>query len=69
MIGLQGRVSPLIQTIKTFLEDGKLGNVLGSSVVASGGTRSRDSIIAGLKYFTQREVGGNIVTIGFGHRK
>lgn len=67
MVGLQGRVSPVVLKIKSLLEQGIIGKVLSSSITAAGGTRSRDSVPVGLKYFTERHVGGNLVTIGFGH--
>ncbi len=67
IIGLQGELSPMILKIRSLIErENKIGNVLSSSIVAAGGTRTRDSIIEGLKYFTRKVVGGNIVTIGFG---
>lgn len=69
MIGLQCRESPIIAKIRTLLASGKTGKVLSSSVVASGGSRLRDSLPEGLKYFTDKEVGGNLVTIGYGHGK
>ncbi|KAI9775336.1 MAG: hypothetical protein M1835_005858 [Candelina submexicana] len=67
MVGLQGRLSPIVLKVKSLVEDGRIGKVLSTNVVADGGTASRDSLKEGLKYFTQKEVGGNIVTIGFGH--
>lgn len=67
MVGLQGRVSPVVLKIKSLLEQGIIGEVLSSSIIAAGGTRLRDLVLVGLKYFTERHVGGNLVTIGFGH--
>lgn len=67
MVGLQGQFSPIVNKVKSMIEQGALGKVLSSSVVGIGGVRSRDSIPSSLKYFTERSVGGNIVTIGFGH--
>lgn len=67
MVGLQGRVSPIIATIKRLLGSGEIGQVLSSSVSASGGVKSRDALPEGLKYFTQKDVGGNVVTIGYAH--
>lgn len=67
MVGLQGRVSPIVITVKRLLGAGEIGQVLSSSVIASGGTRLRDALPQGLKYFTERDVGGNVVTIGFAH--
>lgn len=69
LIGLQCRESPIIAKLKSLLATGKIGKVLSSSVVASGGSRLRDSLPEGLKYFTDKEVGGNLVTIGYGHSK
>lgn len=68
MIGLQGQIDPMILKLKSVIgQQGRLGKVLSSSVLAFGGTRTRDSLTEGLRYFTQKDVGGNIVTIGFGH--
>lgn len=68
MIGLQGELSPIILKVKSLIEkENKIGKVLSSSIIAAGGTRMRDSMIEGLKYFTRKIVGGNMVTIGFGH--
>ena len=68
IIGLQGELSPVILKVKSLIEqENKIGKVLSSSVNAAGGTRMRDSMIEGLKYFTRKAVGGNVVTIGFGH--
>ncbi len=68
IIGLQGELSPMILKLKSLIEQqNKIGKVLSSSVIAAGGTRTRDRMVEGLKYFTRKDVGGNIVTIGFGH--
>lgn len=68
IIGLQGELSPIILKVKSLIEqENKIGRVLSSSVTAAGGTGTRDKMIEGLKYFTRKVVGGNIVTIGFGH--
>lgn len=67
MVGLQGRVAPPYLKIQEILESGKLGKVLSSELKAYGGTISRDTIPAGLTYFTERKVGGNPYTIGFAH--
>lgn len=67
-VGLQGRVAPPYLKIKEILESGQIGKVLSSELKAYGGTISRDVIPTGLKYFTERKVGGNPFTIGFGHR-
>ena len=69
MVCLQGRVSPIYLKVKEIIEGGKIGKVLSSSVVGSGGTNSRDSIGESLAYFFDRSVGGNLVTIHLGHCK
>ena len=68
MIGLQGHVSPMILKVKSLIEEGRIGKILsGSAVAIYGGSRTRDTLIEGLRYFTEKEVGGNPVTIGLGH--
>ena len=69
VVGLQGRVSPFVQRIKSVVEEGRIGKILSSSITACGGSSTRDSLPERLGYFTQKSVGGNMVTIGFGHRK
>ena len=68
IVGLQGELSPMILKLRSLIEqDNKIGKILSSSVAAAGGTRMRDGMLEGLKYFTRKVVGGNVVTIGFGH--
>ena len=68
IIGLQGQLTPIVVKLKSLIDqENKIGKVLSSSILAFGGTRTRDSLIEGLRYFTQKEVGGNVVTIGLGH--
>ena len=68
-VGIQGRLAPVALAIKDVLREGKLGKVLSSEVRAAGGTVDRELLAAGLSYFADLKVGGNIVTIGFAHRK
>ena len=67
MIGLQGQLTPIMLKLQSIIEEGRIGKVLSSSVLAFGGTVARDSLPEGLKYFARKEIGGNVVTIGFGH--
>ena len=60
MIGLQGRCSPVCKKLQSLLDQGRIGKVKASSIYAIGGTRFRDNIMAGIKYFARREVGGNV---------
>lgn len=66
-VGLQGRFAPPVVKIKEVLRSGTVGKLLSTEVRIFGGTKDRQSLTHGLKYFTQKEVGGNAITIGFGH--
>ena len=68
MVGLQGELTPIVLKVKSLIEEeDKIGKVLSSTVVAAGLTRTRDTLPEGLKYFTEKRYGGNMVTIGIGH--
>lgn len=67
IIGLQGRWARPVLKIKEILKSGNVGKILSTDVRAFGGTNHRDILPSGLKYFAQREVGGNPITIGFAH--
>ncbi|KAA8643994.1 hypothetical protein EYZ11_006592 [Aspergillus tanneri] len=66
-VGLQGRFAPPVMRVKETLQSGRLGKLLSTELRAFGGTRDREILPTGLKYFAQKEVGGNPITIGFGH--
>lgn len=67
ILGLQGRLSPPIVRVREILEQGRIGKMLSSELLAAGGTMDREILPPGLAYFADRAVGGNIYTIGFGH--
>jgi predicted dehydrogenase len=67
VIGLQGRLAPLVGKLKGLVESGRIGKVLSVEVRAFGGTNAADAVPRGLDYFLRRDVGGNIYTIGFAH--
>ncbi|KAK7007832.1 oxidoreductase family protein [Favolaschia claudopus] len=67
MIGVQGRVAPAVLKVKELIESGRIGDVVSVEVRAAGGLNDRQIIPATLEYFTRKEVGGNIITIGLGH--
>ncbi|KUI55236.1 Galactose/lactose metabolism regulatory protein GAL80 [Cytospora mali] len=67
MVGLQGRLAPVVLKVKELVEEGSLGKVLSSEVRGFGGTIDRELLASGLTYFTERKIGGNIFTIGFAH--
>ena len=68
-VGLQRRWSPPVLKVKDLLANGsgQLGKVLSTEIRAFGGTIDREVLPASLKYFTQREIGGNQIVIGVGH--
>ncbi|KAF2249195.1 putative oxidoreductase [Trematosphaeria pertusa] len=66
-VGLQRRWAPPVVKMRELLQDPRLGQVLSADVRAFGGTNDREILPVGLKYFAQRDVGGNPITIGFGH--
>jgi predicted dehydrogenase len=66
-VGLQGRFAPPVLRVKEVLASGKIGKLLSTEVRISGGTRDREILPIGLKYFAERNIGGNPIMIGFGH--
>ncbi|RGP80264.1 hypothetical protein FLONG3_1565 [Fusarium longipes] len=67
LVGLQGRLSPPVVKIRELLNEGRIGKVLSSELHGTGGTNDREILPSTLQYFTQREVGGNVFTIGLAH--
>jgi predicted dehydrogenase len=67
-VALQGRQSPIVRKIKNLIESGRIGKVLSSSFIGAVGNGGGEESVA-TKYFTDRNVGGNPFTIGFGHSK
>jgi predicted dehydrogenase len=67
LVGLQGRCAPPVMKVAELLDEGVVGKVLSSDVRAFGGSHDREVLPEGLAYFAQREVGGNVITIGVGH--
>ncbi|CAI6333032.1 unnamed protein product [Periconia digitata] len=68
-VGIQRRWAPQALKLRELLKggNGKLGKVLSSDVRAFGGTNDREIIPTGLKYFAERDVGGNLITISNAH--
>lgn len=66
VMGLQAGHTPIVQQIKTIVDSGRIGKVNSSSNVSNfpdfGATQNQ-----AVKYFADREVGGNMVSIHFGH--
>jgi predicted dehydrogenase len=67
IIGLQGRVMPLILHLQSLLAANTIGKVLHSTVTAYAHFTPRDALPASLAYFADRAVGGNMASISYGH--
>ncbi|KAI0187498.1 oxidoreductase family protein [Astrocystis sublimbata] len=67
IIGLQGRVSPIVLKLKEVLRSGRIGRVLSSEVRAFANLGRRDSLAETVSYFADRKVGGNHITIAYAH--
>ena len=67
LVGLQGRVAPSILKVKDVIQSGQIGKVVGSDVQAFTPGGGGDTMSEGLAYFLDKKVGGNPVTIAFGH--
>lgn len=68
MVGLQGRKSPLINTLARMVNDGRIGRILSSTIVAN--IDNFDSTVPiKYKHFSDQSLGGNNLTIHFGHCK
>ena len=67
LVGLQGRWAPPVLKIKELLQSGAVGTLLSSEVQVYGGSKDREILPVGLKYFAELAVGGNPITIGLGH--
>jgi len=67
VVGLQGRQGPIIRRLKELVDSGRIGKVLSSTWTAQSGDVGGPSTTEGRKYLIQRETGGNILTIHFGH--
>ncbi|KAI8965613.1 NAD(P)-binding protein [Daldinia sp. FL1419] len=67
VVGLQGWHAPAVMKMKDLIRSGRVGKVLSSEVRAAGGSIDRISLPTSLEYFTDRKIGGNPFTIGFGH--
>jgi predicted dehydrogenase len=69
-VGLQRRWNPVITKVRQLIShDQTLGKVLSLEIRMFGGSLDREILPTGLKYFAQREVGGNPIVIGVGHGK
>ncbi|KAE8381573.1 hypothetical protein BDV26DRAFT_289421 [Aspergillus bertholletiae] len=66
IVGIQGAFSPVIRKMRSVIESGQIGRVLASTAIGSFGN-SIDAESKNVRYFLDREVGGNPMTIHVGH--
>ena len=67
IIGLQGRVSPTMLTIKKLVDTGRLGTIHSVNIQAVNGNWQNNIAGSRYSYFMDRKVGGNLLTIYGGH--
>ena len=66
VVGLQARQAPIIKKVASLISSGKIGKVLSSTWAGQAGNGG-PTTTEGTKYIGDKEVGGNLVTIHFGH--
>jgi predicted dehydrogenase len=65
-VGCQGRFDSTFRTVKKLIHDDKIGKVLSTTVVGCG-ILGGPTLDAANEYVGHIEIGGNLVTIPFGH--
>ena len=65
-VGLQGRQAPTTKILKGMIEGHRVGKILSSTLVAAVGDLGHKQGEQ-YTYLAQREVGGNLMSIHFGH--
>jgi len=65
-VGLQGRFAPSVAKLKELIKDGRIGKVLSSTWIGYGGNGGPTEPER-IRYMVDKSVGGNLVTIHFGH--
>lgn len=66
IVGLQGRQSLFVGKIRELVQTGRVGKVLSSGVMAEVGSVGKQVPLK-YRYFVDKEVGGNMASIFFGH--
>ncbi|OGM47517.1 oxidoreductase [Aspergillus bombycis] len=66
IVGIQGAFSPIIHKMRSVIESDQIGRVLSSTITGSFGNNV-DAESKNVRYFLDREVGGNTMTIHVGH--
>ncbi|RDW60244.1 oxidoreductase-1 [Coleophoma crateriformis] len=66
VVGLQARQAPIISKIKELIGNGAIGDVLSSTWSACA-IHLGSQVTSGMLYFMTKDIGGNLLTIHFGH--
>lgn len=66
IVGIQASFDPVLRMMRKCVDEGKLGKLLSSTIFASQGNGG-ETEVKNVRYFLDREVGGNLVSIRFGH--
>jgi len=66
MVGLQGSYPSIIRKMKEVIESGRIGKLLSSTILGHMGNGGPTEV-KNVRYFLDRDVGGNLVSIRFGH--
>jgi predicted dehydrogenase len=68
-VGIHRRWLPPVLKVKELIRDGGLGKVLSAHAIAYGGREDRQTMTPKIKYFADRKIGGNVITISSAHGK
>jgi len=66
-VGLQARSAPPVRFLRDLIADGRIGEVISTTVMGSGGTPWGGQATTGSAYATDKETGASMLTIPFGH--
>lgn len=67
-VGLQRRWNPIVSTVRDLVQGGaNLGKLLSVEVRIFGAMNDRETLPPGLKYFADKKIGGNAISIGVAH--
>lgn len=66
-VGLQARSAPPVRFLRDLIAEGRIGKVISTTVVGSGGPPWGGACPSANAYATDRTTGANMLTIPFGH--
>jgi predicted dehydrogenase len=65
--GLQGRQALVVRKLRELLEGGRIGKVLSSTFVGQQDGVGGPTMSQSVEFATSREIGANLLAVGFGH--